>query len=594
MTHLKKTAGPPSPSWSRIPPWIFIGAVAVLLPILALITASNINRQKENSQQLLIEKGAALIRSFEAGTRFGMMGMMGGRFQLQRLLEETAGQPGIVYLLVADADGTAVAHSDPSRIGRRAIDAVLLSAVFADGRLHWQKAADDGGKPVFEVIRRFRPAPRRRTMGHGRFRHFHEAKAGSRENGGRQPETDRAIVVGLDMAQAEAARRADMRHSIFMAFILLLVGLAGIVLLFMTQQYRAARKSLSRIRAFSDQLVDNMPVGLVSLDQQGRLAAVNPAARQILELPPSLRLGAVAENILPPDLARVLHGLDANHSRAEAEIDCAMANGRNVPLGISASFWHDESGTEVGHILMIRDLTEVHALRREIARSQRLASIGSLAAGVAHEIRNPLSSIKGFATYFQERYRDVEADRETAAIMIEEVDRLNRVVGQLLELSRPVEIARQPVRLEDLIARSLALVESRAREAGIEIKTMIPSPPPRARLDADRMQQVLLNLYLNAMDAMDGGGTLAVAIRARKDGRLAIEVADTGQGMDDQQQQRIFDPYFTTKSSGTGLGLAIVHNIMEAHNGSISVDSRPGTGTTVRCMLPANEEVDGE
>ncbi|MBI9084660.1 MAG: PAS domain-containing protein [Desulfobacterales bacterium] len=580
--------------WSRIPPWIFIGAMAVLLPILALITVTNINRQKENSQRLLLEKGAALIRSFEAGTRFGMMGMMGGHFQLQRLLVETASQPDIVYLLVTGLDSVVEAHSDPEQIGTVFSRGLNSADTIEDGNLHWRQIIDPQGKPVFEVYRLFRAAPRHMGMGGepgrgmGRMRHDHLSYRPAEK--GDRPRPERIIFVGLDMTPAETARQADMRHSVFMAVILLLVGLAGIVLLFMTQEYRATRQRLSHIRAFSDQLVDAMPMGLVSVDRNGRLAAVNPAARQVLGLNRNALVGAAADTALPSELVQAIESPETANPRTEKEIDCCMNAGRTVPLGLSASVWHDEDGAGLGHILLIRDLTEVHALRREIARSQRLASIGSLAAGVAHEIRNPLSSIKGFATYFQERYKDVDADRDTAAIMIQEVDRLNRVVGQLLELSRPVDIARQPIQIDVLVARSLALIEARAKEDGIRIERDIPVPSPEIRLDADRMQQVLLNLFLNAMDAMEIGGTLKVSVGIDRDRHLEIRVADTGHGIAPDRQQQIFDPYFTTKPTGTGLGLAIVHNIMEAHQGQIAVESRPGGGTVTTLRLPMDIE----
>ena len=587
-----ETRTPPYRVWSRIPPWIFIGATAVLLPILALITVSNINRQKANSQQLLLEKGAALIRSFEAGTRFGMMGMMGGNFQLQRLLVETASQPDIVYLLVTDAHGTVVAHSDPEQIATVFGDGIDLTETLKDGALRWRALTGSHGQPVFEVYRAFRPAIRHIRTGRNRmsndrvpFRRHHMGSPG--------PPPERIIFVGLDMTPAEAARQADMRHSIFMAVILLLVGMAGIVLLFLTQEYRATRRSLSRIRAFSDQLVDRMPMGLISVDRNGCVAAVNPAAEAVLHLDTHAIMGAPAATTLPPELWQVIESSDPWHAYSEKEIDCCMQSGRTVPLGISASVWQDDSDGGPGHILLIRDLTEVHALRMEIARSQRLASIGSLAAGVAHEIRNPLSSIKGFATYFQERYKAIDADRETAAIMIQEVDRLNRVVGQLLELSRPVEIARQPVRIDELVARSEALIKTRAEKEGIRLQRDVPTPSPEIRLDADRMQQVLLNLFLNALDAMESGGTLNVSATVSGDRHLEIRVADTGHGIAPDRQQQIFDPYFTTKPTGTGLGLAIVHNIIEAHKGQISVESRPGGGTVTTLRLPMDIEETG-
>jgi two-component system, NtrC family, sensor histidine kinase HydH len=572
--------------WTRISPWMLMGAVAVMIPILAVITVENINRQKEHSRQLLLGKGAALIRSFETGTRFGMRGMMGGGFKLQQLLMETAGQPDIAYLIVTDRQGRVQAHSDPEKIGARYGENLDLGQVVDSRELQWRLEPADGNGRAFEVYGHFRPHAGPRGMHDGRMGHHRRGE----DRFKRPPPARLVIFVGLDTAAVDAARRAQTRHSLFMAAILLLAGAAGIALLFVAQSYRAARQSLSRIRSFSDRLVDNMPIGLVSLDVDRKVAAVNPAGRSVLNRVGPDPVGLDGKDVLPPELWTVVASLTGAPDVVEREMDCFMAQGKPVPIGVSASTWHDEDGQRLGHILLLRDLTEVYALRREIARSQRLASVGNLAAGVAHEIRNPLSSIKGFATYFRERARE-EKDRETATIMIREVDRLNRVVSQLLELARPVRISRQPTRIAELIDRSLALIRAGASEAGIGIQWQPPAPSPEARVDADRIQQVLLNLFLNGMDAMDRDGTLTVSLNVDNAYRdLLIRVSDTGCGIPDGHQQQIFDPYFTTKSDGTGLGLAIVHNIIEAHAGKIDVLSLPGRGTRIDLRLPLNAE----
>ena len=251
----------------------------------------------------------------------------------------------------------------------------------------------------------------------------------------------------------------------------------------------------------------------------------------------------------------------------------------------------DESGTHLGYVILFKDLTEVRALRREIERSQRLASVGRLAAGVAHEIRNPLSSIKGFATYFKQRYQDVPEDQQTAGIMIQEVDRLNRVVSQLLEFSRPVTISPKPTSLKGLVKDSLKLIERQAQDKQIAINTRNSADIDEVKIDPDRINQVLLNLYLNAIEAMRPGGKLGIEIfDSEKNGGLNIQISDTGHGIAAEDLPKIFDPYFTTKSSGTGLGLAIAHNIVEAMGGTIEVKSKADKGTTFTLTIPLREK----
>jgi two-component system sensor histidine kinase HydH len=576
--------------WTGVPPWVFIGAAAVLLPIFAISTIVNINRQKEKSIQLLLEKGAALIRSFEAGTRTGMHW---GGFQLQRLLSETAQQVDIVHLLVADNTGKIIAHNNPAKISATYGDDLDLQKISNTPLLQWRQLPQPDGSQIFEVFRKFSP-----TEGPGGMRRRHHrmmmgrrSPSGVNEDAENLFDTSQIIFVGLDMTAIEDAQKSDVRHAIIMGIILLLVGFAGITLLFLVQSYRATKASLSRIKAFSDNLVENMPIGLLGLDTHQRIATFNQVAESVLHLPSGKVLGQDAKRCLPTELWQQLDCPEIQDGVIEKEIEGTLADGMKVPLEIGASLLKDEHGNHLGYVVLFKDLTEVRALRSEIARSQRLASVGRLAAGVAHEIRNPLSSIKGFATYFRQRYQEIPEDQHTANIMIQEVDRLNRVVGQLLEFARPVKVSPKTTSLTSLVDDSIKLIERQAQEHNIKIKTSRIAEVDHVHVDPDRINQILLNLYLNAIDSMKTGGVLTVSIcKNTEKGGIEIQVADTGGGIDKEDLLKIFDPYFTTKSTGTGLGLAIAHNIIEAMGGEISVDSKLGQGTNFSIFLPYLEE----
>ena len=573
--------------WTAVPPWVLIGAVAVLLPIVVFVTVENVNRQKQKSIQMLLEKAAALIRSFEAGTRTGMMGMQWGEFQLQQLLSETAQQPDIVYLIVTDEAGKAIAHSNPDQIGRIHGADLDLKKISGSKKLHWRQITLPDGRNVFEVYRKFIPSGP--TRGRGMMRR-HMQMMGNWSENKRIADAAQIIFVGLDMSPIEAARKADVRHAVIMGAILLLVGFAGFTLLFMVQSYRSTRASLSRIKAFSDNVVENVPIGLLALDHEGKIAAFNRGAENILQLSARQAIGQASDRIIPAGLLDEINHAKNQSEVIEKEIECKLSTGKIVPLEIGASRLEDEDGVFLGNVLLFKDLTEVQALRKEVARSQRLASVGRLAAGVAHEIRNPLSSIKGFATYFKQRYPDRPQDQQTADIMIQEVDRLNRVVGQLLEFARPVPVKPKTVSLQVLLDDSIKLVSDRAAEKGISIRIQNSALTDEVQIDPDRLNQVLLNLYLNAIDSMESGGDLKVEISSDgKDRNVVIKVSDTGKGINRENLGKIFEPYFTTKSSGTGLGLAIAHNIIEAMGGKITVESEKEAGTIFTVALPNME-----
>lgn len=233
---------------------------------------------------------------------------------------------------------------------------------------------------------------------------------------------------------------------------------------------------------------------------------------------------------------------------------------------------------------------EIRRLEEEIRRKEKLAAVGTLAAGVAHEIRNPLSSIKGYATYFGMRFPEGSEDRKAAGVMVREVERLNRVISELIGLSRPSDVHPVAAPLADSVNHVLQLIAQDAEKRGVSLRDDLPPDLPPARMDPDRLGQALLNICLNALDAMPHGGTLTLGCTVEKH-HLVLSVTDTGQGIAPENLHHIFDPYFTTKGHGTGLGLATVHKIVEALEGEVYVQSRQATAeapgrTTFFIRLP--------
>jgi two-component system sensor histidine kinase HydH len=516
--------------------------------------------------------------------------MRGGGFQLQKLLTETAQQPDIVYLIVTDSEGTILAHNDPTKIGETHRKGLDIGRISVTEEVEWRRVSNPDGADTFEVFRRFSPTGRHFRRHHGRMMPdtSHQPRMTPYSATG---DAAQLIFVGLDMEPVENARREDVRHMVVMALILLLIGFAGIVSLFLAQAYRSTRASLSRVKAFSDNLVKNMPIGLLAVDMDGRIASFNQTAESVLQLSSREVLWKKPQEVLPRAMLELTDRLKTEKGLLEKEILCPVTGDKIIPLEVIATFLQDETGASLGYVILFRDLSEIRQLKREIERNQRLASVGKLAAGIAHEIRNPLSSIKGFATYFKERYRGVPEDQKTAEIMIQEVERLNRVIGQLLEFARPMSIKKKPVSLATLVQDSMKMIEADAHRKGIRLHVGGIPDIEEVSIDPDRIKQVFLNLYLNALEAMQNGGTLSVELR-RNDvsNNVEITISDTGTGIKEAYLPHVFDPYFTTKSSGTGLGLAIVHKIIESHGGTVRVKSRHGTGTTVAIILPSSKE----
>jgi two-component system sensor histidine kinase HydH len=249
-----------------------------------------------------------------------------------------------------------------------------------------------------------------------------------------------------------------------------------------------------------------------------------------------------------------------------------------------------ESGGEE-LLVLLRDRTRLRTLEEDLAEAKRLAAIGSLAAGVAHEIRNPLSSLRGFAQLFATKLKGQAPLDAYAATMVQEADRLNRVVTDLLYLARPRDLAPAEVDLPRLMESLKGLLRF-----DLDHKHAAPSLDLQAstvHADEDALKQALLNLLVNALDALpdpeDGAPgqlTLSSSPSAGPEPGVWVSVADNGQGMDEEVRQQAFEPFFTAKRQGTGLGLAIVQGIMRAHRGRALIESEPGKGTTLRLFFP--------
>lgn len=227
---------------------------------------------------------------------------------------------------------------------------------------------------------------------------------------------------------------------------------------------------------------------------------------------------------------------------------------------------------------------EVRRLEEEVRRNEKLAAVGTLAAGVAHEIRNPLSSIKGYATYFSQKFPEGSEDREAAGIMVNEVNRLNRVITDLLGLSRADAAKLKPIRIEGVVDHVARLLRHDAAKKNVRIETRLSRRTGMIMGDLERLSQALLNICLNAIEAMPEGGTLEIAVSGGRK-KLCLVTRDNGKGISPDILSRIFDPYFTTKNSGTGLGLPMAYKIIRAHKGEIDIYSRVATKGKPGCTI---------
>ena len=345
-----------------------------------------------------------------------------------------------------------------------------------------------------------------------------------------------------------------------------------------------------RVSNYLNNILESLSGGVLVVDLDGEITFFNQEAEDITGFEQAKVLGQPYAEIIGLNAGRnlsVLHTLDTGERLASREKELAQPNGNTIPIGFSTSLVRDEAGTILGALEVFNDLTEVKRLEAEVQRVQTLAALGEMAATVAHEIRNPLGGIAGYAGMLE---RDLDSDdpnRRLVQKITEGVGRLNRIVVSLLNYTRPLRLNVHPVNLVELLEETTAFFAidiERSRE-DIRIERDFPDGDLICRIDPEQLQQVILNLLQNAMQAMPDGGAIAVGLRVEEN-QGVLSVGDTGIGMADEVREKLFTPFFTTKEDGTGLGLVTSKKIIDAHNGQIRVDSEPGRGTQFSISLP--------
>jgi len=516
-----------------------------------------------------------------------MMGMMGEIGNLKWLIAEISTLTDISFIGIVEESGSIIAHSDEKLIGSS------YSQIEKVRELIGQKSPKGwfNKDRQFLVAKKFKPVmkPFRMRGGiHGRRHSRMHSMMVSRGGIFKSILSGKVYAfVGLDTRVFDQARKRDIYHAIMMGLILFAIGSASLYFIFLVQNYYLVNKTLDSMTTYTTNIVGNMPDGVISIDTQGDIVTVNNRAKEIFGLTGISNKREELKKRFLLFATPLLDSLKQKTRVLEKEIEFPGDNGEPIPLSVSSSKLISENGEDLGAVFIIRDLREIKELQEKVKRSERLASLGSLAAGMAHEIRNPLSSIKGFAQFFLKKNPPETIDHKYSEVMIKEVDRLNRVISNLLDFAKPKEPLIEKASIADLINHSIELIQDDAGSRDIQVMAEIEEDIPYLELDKDQITQVLLNIVLNGLDAIQKGGKLNIrCFRDNKGDSIIVEIEDTGYGISEEEQSRIFDPFYTTRKRGTGLGLAIAHRIVENHNGALSVKSKEGAGTTFRIELP--------
>lgn len=356
------------------------------------------------------------------------------------------------------------------------------------------------------------------------------------------------------------------------------------------------RSSLESMRIYYEDLLGSLQDAVVVVDPGGRIRSVNQAAEELIGLSAPPLNDRPFEQAFPHDRPLqelVRKTLESGRTRTDFDARLTRLDGSQVVVSAVGSLIRDARGEARGVVLALRDQTRIRDLEERLSRSDRLAALGTVAAGVAHEIRNPLAGLRGAAQLLEGEGDFPPAFKEYTSVIIKEVDRLAAIVETLLSFASPRAPVLRPYNLHQILDSLLFLEQAPLRDRGVSVQRVYDPQLPEILADPAEIRQLFLNLIRNGVEAMPGGGELTLRTRyersSQRCGGLSVAVAeiiDQGAGFDPEIERHLFTPFFTTKEGGTGLGLAICLRIVEDHGGAMEAASQPGKGSSFRVMLP--------
>ena len=593
------------PKFIYVSPWLLAAATGLLVLIVVTFAVSNISREKRLMTNAMLQKAATLNRFIRSGAKASYLSdLQRGIWKpdpwqnhVQRIINHLSDDPDLVFIAVINSRGKIFAHSSSVMCGKKFplhLPEDLMERTRQGHYMYTVIPQQEKKGRFLEVIRSYIPfqpvLPGIPLSMQELHKRFSVPFAFGGLLGGINGADEYYMIIALDMKSYDRAL-GRMRFQILMlSLAMLLVGIGGWLSLAAVQGYRVSRKALHEIKAFTGLLISKLPVGIIATNTRGRITTWNNAIALLLDRPSDQVIGKKPEDVLPSELAKFFHHgvqcekFDKEQGGCEVHL---TRNDEEIVLSCHHLTITDGQEEPEGQVLLISNMTVLKNLEKEMRETERLAAVGRMAAGVAHEVRNPLSSVKGLALLLQRKFSPTSNEHETATLLIQEVERINRTISELLSFARPAPLELAGVDVRRLLERQIRLLAADKDSDGISFTLEADDGLLPIAADQDRLNQVFVNILLNGVQAMGEGGKLVVrAWNNSGENTVVISVTDTGPGMEKEVLNQAFFPYFTTKKGGTGIGLALSQKVVNEHGGTIKIHSIPGQGTEVIVTLP--------
>ncbi len=349
-------------------------------------------------------------------------------------------------------------------------------------------------------------------------------------------------------------------------------------------------KKIDNLNKYVNSVIKGFPSGIITIDKWGNITLINKKAQEVFGFSENDAKRITIKELFQRKQATVnpfLSTLKENKPLTRIETTIVERNGKKIPIGFSTSLLRDEQGTVIGAIGIMKELTKIKEEEEGLRREDRLVALGEMAAGMAHEIRNPLAGIRTGVEYLG---RFLDDDKKNAVTMIvREIKRLNRIVTDMTSYANRPPIKLDKTTLTEIIDISLGFLKNEVEEKNIEVIKGYDPRVPKVLIDSDQIREVFDNVLMNALQATEKNGKIIITTGTDETGeKVEVRITDNGCGISEEDRERIFNPFFTTKKGGTGLGLSICYRIVSEHNGYIVISSKKGKGTTVKIVLPKN------
>ncbi len=588
-----------TPPWPKVPPWTILVAVLGAVVLAGIMFSRDYRREQGHLKEMFLQRGEVLIHSLEMVGRI-RFGEQWEEPHLKAFWNNLEPGDNVLFLALTDEAGQPLAQVGSLTPGPEIFSQPTPPTPTAGpGPIapNFRQETIDGRR-VFLVYRPFWPMPRPMFSHDGdRSRHIPR----ERPPMGRRPERRefRYLWVGFDLTPFEKLGHQRTRTAAVFIGLLCLAGLAGVLALIWGHNSRLARRLYQDTNALAAELIGRLPIGVILKNERGRVTLINQATRTISGLAESDFLGRTLEEL-------TYGRFPTEETLSGREMNLDFKGGHSVRVALTSGPVVSDDGHPLGRVILMEDLGELGRLEAELSKSERLAALGGLAAGLAHEIRNPLGAIRGLSQHLLNKGPADPRDREALEVLLASVDRLNATITDFLDYARPTEIKADRLDLAELVRKLATLAGHDARSQAVEISLDLPDGPVPIEGDEALLSQAFLNLYLNAIesagDREEGGGRLAVTLTtsrrgeapaspAAETGRAVLTFHDNGPGFNPEQLAQPFVPYFTTKAEGTGLGLALVEKTVRAHAGAdISLATPPSGGGLVTVSFPLARE----